>query len=204
MSILHIDTSILGSNSVSRNLSAAIVARLRAAAPSSAVVYRDLATAPIPHLSGAYLAAQAAPAGQDAALQADVALGNAVMAEFQAADTIVIGVPMYNFTVPSQLKTWIDRIVVAGKTFRYTETGNVEGLAGGKRLIIALSRGGIYAAGAPAAPLDFQETYLRGIFGFIGITDVEFIRAEGLALGPEKRQQAVDAAHGQAGQLKAA
>ncbi len=203
MSLLHLDASILGGYSVSRDVSAAVTARLKAANPGLKVVYRDLAANPVPHLSGATLAAAAAPEGHDPLVQADVALGAEIMAEFKVADTIVIGAPMYNFSVPTQLKAWIDRILVAGQTFRYTENG-VEGLAKGKRVIIALSRGGIYSGGAPAAPLDFQETYLRGVFGFIGITDVEFVRAEGIALGPDQRQQALDAAKSHAETLKAA
>ena len=107
--------------------------------------------------------------------------------EFLAADTIVIGAPMYNFTLPTQLKAWIDRIVVAGKTFRYTANGP-EGLAGGKRVIVALARGGIYDEGSPAAALEHLETYLRGVFNFIGI-EPEFVAADGLAIGPEQREQ---------------
>ena len=106
--------------------------------------------------------------------------------EFLAADTIVIGAPMYNFTLPTQLKAWIDRILVAGKTFRYTENGP-EGLAGGKRVIIALARGGFYDAGSPAAALEHLESYLRGVFNFIGI-EPEFVAADGLAIGPEQRE----------------
>ncbi len=119
----------------------------------------------------------------DPALQHDLALGSAILEEFLAADTVVIGVPMYNFTIPSQLGAWIDRIVIAGKTFRYTEKG-AEGLAGSKRVILALSRGNFYGAGQPLAGLDFQETYLRAVFGFIGVTNIEFVRAEGVAIGP--------------------
>ncbi len=203
MTLLHIDSSILGDNSVSRDVSAAIVARLRETAPSAAVVYRDLAAEPIPHLSGAYLAAAAAPGEHGPTLQHDLALGSAVMEEFLAADIVVIGAPMYNFTMPSQLKAWIDRILVAGKTFRYSEKG-VEVLAGGKRVIIALSRGGFYGAETPMAAFDFQETYLRNTLGFIGVTDVAFVRAEGIAFGPEHREKALASAHEAAAVLKAA
>jgi FMN-dependent NADH-azoreductase len=120
-------------------------------------------------------------------------LGQAVLADFLAADVIVIGAPMYNFGIPSQLKAWIDRIAVPGKTFRYTETGP-EGLAGGKKVIVASTRGGIYSADAPAAVMDFQEPYLRTVFGFFGITDLEFVRAEGMGLGPEPKALAIERA----------
>jgi FMN-dependent NADH-azoreductase len=157
------------------------------------VIRRDLATDPVGHLSGLHLAAAQGTAPETEALQQDVAAGQAVMAEFLAADIIVLGAPMYNFSVPSQLKAWIDRIAVAGVTFRYGPNG-AEGLAGGKKLIIASSRGGFYGAETPAAFLDHQESYLRGVFGFLGITDIGFIRAEGIALGAEQRQQALDSA----------
>jgi len=109
------------------------------------------------------------------------------------ADIVVIGTPMYNFTIPTQLKAWLDRIIIAGKTFRYTETGPI-GLAAGKKVIIASSRGGLYAPGMPFAANDFQEPYLRAILGFIGITDIEVVRAEGIAYGPEHREAAMRAA----------
>ena len=110
---------------------------------------------------------------------------------FLAADIVVVGAPMYNFTLPSQLKAWLDRLAVAGKTFRYTENGP-EGLAGGKRVIIASSRGGFYGDDTPGAMLDHQEKYLRTFFGLLGITDIDYVRAEGLALSPESRASAVD------------
>ena len=130
-----------------------------------------------------------------------VALGNQMLEDFLAADIVVIGAPMYNFGIPSQLKAWIDRIAVAGKTFRYGANGP-EGLAGGKRVIIASSRGGMYASG-PAAVMDFQESYLRTVFGFIGITDIEFVRAEGLNMGDEPKAQALQAARATIGSLTA-
>jgi FMN-dependent NADH-azoreductase len=119
--------------------------------------------------------------------------GASALDEFLAADIVVIGAPMYNFTVPSQLKAWIDRILIAGRTFRYTEAGPL-GLAGGERVIIASSRGGLYASGMPFEAYDFQEKYLPAVFAFIGIEDVEFMRAEGLAFGPEQRDAAIRAA----------
>ena len=140
MKLLHINSSVLGPHSVSRQVSAAIVGRLRQETPALDITYRDLTSTPLAHLSGSHLAAaQGAPA--EAALQQDLAAGQAVMDEFLAADIVVLGAPMYNFTIPSQLKAWIDRILVAGKTFRYGAQGP-EGLAGNKRVIVAISRGG--------------------------------------------------------------
>lgn len=203
MKILHLDSSILGQGSVSRLLSAEIVARLKAETPAAAVTYRDLAAEPVPHLSGAYLAAGGLAADQRSAdLQRDLDLGAAIMDEFLGADVVVIGAPMYNFSVSSQLKAWIDRVGVAGKTFRYTEKGP-EGLAGGKKVIVASSRGGIYSTG-PAAAADHQESYLRAVFGFLGITAIDYIRAEGVNYGPEQREQAIGAARAGIGELKAA
>ena len=197
MKLLHIDSSILGDNSVSRAISAAVVARLREIDGTLEVRRRDLATSPLSHLSGAYLAGQSADVQHDQAMQEDLSLGGTVLAEFLEAGIVVIGVPMYNFTIPSQLKSWLDRVVVAGKTFHYTQNGP-EGLAGGKRVILALSRGGVYAPGSPHAAFEHQESYLRGILGFIGLPDIELIVAEGVATGPEQRQKALDAALRQA------
>ncbi|TRW14906.1 FMN-dependent NADH-azoreductase [Glacieibacterium frigidum] len=192
MKLLHLDSSILGGNSVSRTLSADVVARLVAAAPGTTVTYRDLAADPVAHLSGAYLAAaQAGPSGHDAAITADLATGQAVLAEFLAADTVVIGVPLYNFGVPSQLKAWIDRILIAGQTFRYGPDGRPEGLAGGKRVVLALARGGFYGPGQPSEAFEHGESYLRAALGFIGITDIEVIAADGLAVGPEQKAAAL-------------
>ena len=203
MKLLHVDASILGANSASRQLSSAVVERLRRATPDLQITYRDLAADPLWHLSGAHLAAAQGASPESVDLQQDVASGQAVLDEFLAADVVVIGAPMYNFTIPSQLKAWIDRIVVAGKTFRYGASGP-EGLAGNKRVIIAISRGGLYAPGAPAAALEHLETYLRGILGFIGVKDPEFIIAEGLLLGPEQREKSIQNALQAARALRAA
>jgi FMN-dependent NADH-azoreductase len=192
MNLLHIDSSILGPNSVSRRLSANIVARLRAANPDLAVTYRDLGSAPIPHLSGAYLMAAQKPGGEHTpALTEDLAASSAILQEFLKADTVVIGVAMYNFSIPSQLKAWIDRILVAGQTFRYGADGRPQGLAGGKRVILAIARGGFYGPGAPAAAYEYAETYMRAALGFIGIFNPEAVAAEGLATGPEQRESAI-------------
>ena len=189
MKLLHIDSSVLGPHSVSRQVSAAIVDRLRQTTPGLSITYRDLTTTPLAHLSGSHLAAAqgAAPAAE---VQADLAIGQAVLEEFLAADIVVLGAPMYNFTIPSQLKAWIDRILVPGKTFKYGENG-AEGLAGNKRVIVAISRGGFYGAGTPAAVGEHLETYLRWVFGFIGVTKPEFISADGIQVGPEHREKAL-------------
>src|SRR5215475_13761390 len=189
MKLLHIDSSVLGPHSVSRQLSAAIVARLREQHPALDVAYRDLSSTPLSHLSGSHLAA-AQGATASAALQEDLALGQAVLDEFLAADIVVLGAPMYNFTIPSQLKAWIDRILVVGKTFKYGAQG-AEGLAGDKRVIVAISRGGFYGAGTPAAIGEHLETYLRWVFGFIGVTRPEFVSADGVQVGPEHREKAL-------------
>jgi len=182
MKLLHLDSSALGASSVTRELSAAIVARWQDAVPGLTVDYRDLDNNPLPHLTGGVLG------GADEAAAAESA---ATMDQFLEADVVVIGAPMYNFGIPSTLKAWIDRVAVAGKTFRYTESGP-EGLAVGKRMVIASGRGGIYGDGNPA---DFQEAYLRHTFGFLGITDIEFVRAEGVAYSPQHRTDALQAAH---------
>jgi FMN-dependent NADH-azoreductase len=203
MKLLHIDASILGGHSVSRQLSAAAVARLEKATPGLEVTYRDISSAPLSHLSGAHLAAAQGATPETAAMREDVAASAAVLDEFLAADIVVIGAPMYNFTIPSQLKAWIDRILVAGKTFKYSEAG-VEGLAKGKRVIVTITRGGFYGADTPSAAGEHLETYLRWVFGFIGITDPEIIIAEGIQMGPEQREKAVAGALQAATSLQAA
>jgi FMN-dependent NADH-azoreductase len=202
MKLLHIDSSVLGPHSVSRQVSAAIVDRLRQATPGLDIVYRDLASTPLAHLSGSHLAA-AQGTVPETALQQDIAAGQAMLDEFLAADIVVLGAPMYNFTIPSQLKAWIDRILVAGKTFKYGAQG-AEGLAGNKRVIVAVSRGGFYGAGSPAAVGEHVETYLRWVFGFIGVTDLEFISADGVQVGPEHREKALAGALQAATNLRAA
>jgi FMN-dependent NADH-azoreductase len=182
VTILHIDSSITGENSVSRVISRSIFDQLRAGDPAGEVIYRDLTAEPLPHLTLEALA------------------DTAVLDEFLAADAVVIGAPMYNFSLPTQLKAWIDRILVAGKTFRYTEDGPV-GLVPGKRVIVALARGGHYNDAAMAA-LEHLETYLRAVFGFIGV-EPEFVAADGINLGPEHRESAVRNALGQTERLAA-
>jgi FMN-dependent NADH-azoreductase len=193
MKLLHIDSSISGERSASRRLSAAIVAALTEAMPRIEVIRCDLDAEPIPHLDSRRLPTVRPAAAPEGAVGIPDPEGAAALEEFLDADIVVIGAPMYNFTVPSQLKAWIDRIAIAGKTFRYGETGPV-GLAGGKRIIIASSRGGLYAPGMPFEANDFQEKYLRAVFAFIGIEEVGIVRAEGLGMGPEQRDAAIGAA----------
>jgi FMN-dependent NADH-azoreductase len=195
MKLLHLDSSLLGDASASRQLSRSIVERLQRDHRGLEVTYRDLDAAPLSHLTGADLAASRQPANSQAT-GAGTKTNAAVLQEFLDADIVVVGAPMYNLGVPSVLKAWIDRISIAGVTFRYTEKGPV-GLAGGKRVVIASTRGGLYAQGSASAALDFQETYLRAVFAFLGVTNVEVVRAEGLALGPEHRQAALQAALGE-------
>jgi FMN-dependent NADH-azoreductase len=203
MKLLHIDSSVLGPHSVSRQVSAAIVDRLTKATPALEIVYRDLTAAPLAHLSGSHLAASQGAVPEAVELRKDLAAGQTVLEEFLAADIVVIGAPMYNFTIPSQLKAWIDRIVVAGKTFKYSAQG-AEGLAGNKRVIIAISRGGFYGAGTPSAAVEHHETYLRAVFGLIGIANPEIIVAEGIQIGPEHREKALESALTAATNLQAA
>jgi FMN-dependent NADH-azoreductase len=199
MKLLHIDSSITGSQSVSRQITASIVAHLKQTVPDVAISYRDIAAEPVPHQSAALLTAKAI-GDASPQLQHDLAVLDAALEEFLAADTVVLGVPMYNFGIPSQLKTWIDSLAVAGKTFHYTEKG-AEGLCGGKRVIVASARGGIYTPPSPMAAFDHQEAYVQKFLGFIGITDIVIIRAEGVAYGPEQRQRALEAALAEASAL---
>ncbi len=181
MKLLHIDSSILGHESASRELGAAVVARWQDTTPDLQLTYRDLAARPLPHLSAGSLAR----ADADEAADAERALQ-----DFLDADVLVVGAPMYNFGIPSTLKAWIDRLAIAGRTFHYTERGP-EGLAGGKKVIIASSRGGFHQDSGS----DFQESYLRFVFGFLGITDIEIVRAEGLAVSPQHRLDGMAAGH---------
>jgi FMN-dependent NADH-azoreductase len=203
MKLLHIDSSILGTQSASRELSAAWAANWKTRHPESAVAYRDLAAQPLPHLTADVVMARSAPhAVDDAELRSRLDADEAMMQEFLDADVIVIGAPMYNFSVPSQLKAWIDRIAVAGRTFSYGPKGP-QGLAGGKKVVVISSRGGVYSTG-PAAAFDHQESYLRAVFGFLGIDDVEFIRAEGLNMGADQRTASMSDAHARIAPMKIA
>jgi FMN-dependent NADH-azoreductase len=185
MKLLHIDSSITGDFSVSRKLTADIVAKLTAANPGAGVTHRDLTLDPISHL---VLADMPAPGDS-----------TAILDEFLGADTVVIGAPMYNFTLPTQLKAWIDRILVAGKTFGYGEAGPV-GLVGDKRVIIAISRGNVY--GADGAAAEHLETYLNFVFGFIGVKP-EFVIAEGIKISDQHRDATLEKAQATIGALAA-
>jgi FMN-dependent NADH-azoreductase len=188
MNVLHIDSSVLGDNSVTRELSAAIVADLRQSTPNLTVTHRDLDIDAIPHLTGATLM-------KVDAVQAEAS--EATLQQFLDADVVVIGAPMYNFSIPSTLKAWIDRILVAGRTFSYTEAGP-KGLLSGKKVVIASGRGSLFGENNPA---DFQEKYLKQVFSFIGLDDVQFVRAEGIAYSPQHRIDALAAAHATIGAL---
>jgi FMN-dependent NADH-azoreductase len=181
MKLLHIDSSIQGQASASRELTREIVARWKAERPDTEVTYVDLAAQELPHLS------------QKSLVRADeleAARNAEALEQFLAAEVIVIGAPVYNFTIPTQLKAWIDRITVAGKTFRYTESGP-QGLAGGKQVTVAVSRGGVRA---PDASGEFGEPYLKHLFAFLGIDNVRFVRADSLAISPQHRAASLSAA----------
>ena len=193
MKLLHIDSAITGDYSVSRQLTAQAVAAWKASHPGTQVDHLDLAVHTPPHLSAQALALRD---GQNAATEAqrqENALTERLLAQFLAADVIVVGAPLYNFTIPTQLKAWIDRIAQAGRTFTYTEQGP-QGLAGGKTVIVAITRGGVYSTSEAGRALEHQESYLQTVFNFLGITDVRFVRAEGVAMGPEAKAQALSTA----------
>ena len=195
MKLLQVDSSVLGDLSVSRTLTDAITRNWLASHPGTEVERLDLAVDAPSHLNADALAIRfgTADASLTPSQRRENALTERLLAQFLAADVIVVGAPMYNFSIPSQLKAWIDRIAQAGRTFRYTDKGPV-GLATGKTLFIASSRGGVYSEGVRAA-MEHQESYLRTLFGFLGITDIRIVRAEGLAMGDEARRKALDAAH---------
>jgi len=202
--LLHIDSSPLGDMSVSRKLTAEVVSSWLAAHPKDEVVYRDLAVSPPDHLTAELLTVvkfrnleNLTPRQAE-----ELALTDQLVDEIFAADVIVIGAPMYNFSIPTQLKAWIDRLCQAGRTFKYTEKGPV-GLVTGKKVIIASARGGQYSQSEAMTALDHQESFLRTVLGFIGLTDVTIVRAEGVSMGPEIKAQALTAASAQIAQLVA-
>jgi FMN-dependent NADH-azoreductase len=191
MKLLHIDSSILGDHSVSRQLTKDTVAQWVNKHPGTTVDYLDLAVNTPSHLSADSLGFRA-PAGAE---QTDVqkrenVISEALVTQFLAADVIVVGAPLYNFSIPSQLKAWIDRIAQVGRTFKYTETGP-QGLAGGKTVIVASTRGGVYSTNDWGRAAEHQESYLQTVFGFLGITDVRFVRAEGVSMGDAKKAEAL-------------
>ena len=202
MKLLHIDSSALGGNSVSRQLTQRIVAHWRALHPQTQVEYLDLAANAPSHLSAESLGFRLGTGeqGPTPAQRRENELSEKLVSQFLAADVVVVGAPMYNFSVPTQLKAWIDRIAQAGRTFTYTESGP-KGLAGGKTIIVASSRGGVYSSNPALAGLDHQESYLKTVFGFFGITDVRIVRAEGLAMGEAAKAEALGAADQEVGLL---
>lgn len=189
MKLLHIDSSPLAAHSVSRELTRRIVAEWLATHPGTGVEHLDLAVDAPSHLNADSLGFRLAPGtpGLTEAQRQENAVSERLVSQFLAADVVVVGAPMYNFSIPSQLKAWIDRIAQAGRTFRYTANGP-EGLAGGKTVIIASSRGGAYG---DASPADHQESYLKTVFGFFGVTDLRIVRAEGVAMGEAAKTQAL-------------
>jgi FMN-dependent NADH-azoreductase len=197
MKLLHIDSSILGDHSASRQLSRSVVEAFSAVEPDTQITYRDLSSDALSHFSAGTLAAAGTPEeGRDAAQKQEVVSNETTLQEFLDADVVVIGAPMYNFTIPSQLKAWIDRITVAGRTFRYTETGP-EGLCAGKQVIIVSTAGGLHV-GQPTSV--GHEDFLKVLFGFIGVTNLKFVFAHGLAYGDEPRANALTAAQKQIAQ----
>lgn len=191
MKLLHVDASINGAASVSRGLTRQVVDKWLANNPETQVEYLDLAVDTPPHFSADSMGIRR-PAGDtiSAAEQRENQLAEALVSQFLAADVIVVGAPLYNFSVPSQLKAWIDRLAQAGRTFRYTENGP-EGLATGKTVIAVLSRGGVYSTSEAGQAMEHQESYLKTIFGFFGVTDIRIVRAEGTDLGAESRETAL-------------
>ncbi|HSI38801.1 MAG TPA: FMN-dependent NADH-azoreductase [Methylotenera sp.] len=196
-SVLHIDSSPLGDHSVSRKLTAKVLAELKANHPDTKIVTRDLGTSPLPHLSGITVGAFFTPPDQrNEVLNEALKLSEEAIDELFAADVIVIGAPMWNFGIPSSLKAWIDHIARGGRTFKYGASGPESLLPSGKKVIIVSSRGGIYSSG-PMQVMDHQETYLKAVLGFIGLHDVSIIRAEGVAMGEEAVKTAMHSADNQ-------
>jgi FMN-dependent NADH-azoreductase len=195
MKLLHIDSSILAANSVSRQLTAQIVAQWQASHPGTTVDYLDLATAAPSHLSADSLGFRMPPGATELSdvQKSENAISEALVSQFLAADVIVVGAPLYNFSIPSQLKAWIDRVAQVGRTFKYTDKGPV-GLASGKTVIVASTRGGVYSTSEGGRAMEHQESYLQTVFGFFGITDVRFVRAEGVAMGEAAKAQALASA----------
>ena len=189
--LLKINASLFSANGQSSQLTERFAAAWQASHPGSRVVERDLAANPVPHLDGArFMAFLAKPEERSAEQQAVVDFSDALIAELRAADAVVIGLPMYNFGIPSQLKAYFDHLARAGVTFRYTANGP-EGLITGKKVYVLATRGGVYAG----TPQDSQTAYVRDFLGFIGITDLEFIYAEGLNMGDESKNAALAQAH---------
>ena len=193
MQLLHIDSAITGDQSVSRQLTAQTVATWVAAHPGTKVQYLDVVKDAPSHLSAESLGFRTGQAAATEAERRENALSEALVSQFLAADVVVIGAPFYNFTIPTQLKAWIDRLAQPGRTFQYTANGP-EGLAKGKTVIVASTRGGVYSTSEGGQAMEHQESYLKVVFGFFGITDVRFVRAEGVAMGPDAKAAALASA----------
>lgn len=197
MQLLHIDSAITGSQSVSRQLTAQVVAAWTDAHPGTQVDYLDLvANAPAHFTMEAMAPRTGQTEGLSAAQQRENAVSEQLVRQFLAADVVVIGAPFYNFSIPTQLKAWIDRIAQPGRTFRYTANGP-EGLAQGKTVIVVSSRGGVYSTSEGGRAMEHQESYLQTVLGFFGVTDVRFVRAEGVALGADAKTSALSTAQRQ-------
>jgi FMN-dependent NADH-azoreductase len=194
MKLLHVDSSILGSYSVSRQLTAEIVAEWRKSRPDTTVEYLDLALNAPSHFGADAIAIKGVAQPEPTQAQrAENALSEQLVSQFLAADVIVIGAPFYNFSIPTQLKAWIDRLAQPGRTFTYNESGPV-GLATGKTVIVASTRGGAYSTSEGGQAMEHQESYLKVVFGFFGVSDVRIVRAEGLAMGDAPKAAALSAA----------
>ena len=190
--ILHIDSSPRGDRSFSRKLSDEFVTSWKTAHPDDTVTYRDLGHNPVPHVDESWIAAAfSPPQAHTPELNQAIKISDELVDEFLAADRYVFGVPMYNFNVPSTFKAYIDQIVRVGRTFTVSEEGAFQGLVTGKKMLIVTARGGSFTQGSPAAPYDYQEPYLKAVFGFLGITDVSFIHLENLSAGDDVREQSL-------------
>ncbi len=197
--LLQLKTSLFANHGQSSQLSDAFVAAWQASRPGAQVTVRDFAVDPVPHLDGAgFQAFLSQPGARSAEQQAKIDYSDALIAELQAADVLVIGLPLYNLGVPSMLKSWIDHVARAGVTFRYTENGP-QGLLFGKQAYVFATRGGRYAGTA----FDTQTGFVRNVLGFIGIRDVEFVYAEGLNMGEESKATALQAAHAELARIAA-
>ena len=204
MKLLHIDSSILTGNSVSRALTAQTVQSWLSRNPETVVEYLDLGAQAPDHLSADALGfrAPANTQGVSPAQAQQNAVSERLVSQFLSADVVVIGVPLYNFSIPSQLKAWVDRVLQPGRTFKYTEAGP-QGLAGNKTVILALTRGGVYSSSDGGRAMEHQESYLKTVFGFIGVTDIRLVRAEGLAMGESAKSAALAGAEVEINRLTA-
>ncbi|MET0542733.1 MAG: FMN-dependent NADH-azoreductase [Variovorax sp.] len=191
--LLHVDSSVLGTHSVSRQLTAELVADYLAAHPATTVDYLDLAVDAPSHFDTNSIGSRGAQAEPTDVQRRENAISEKLVTQFLAADVVVIGAPLYNFSVPTQLKAWIDRLAQPGRTFKYGDKGPV-GLAGGKTVIVVSTRGGMYSTSDVGQSMEHQESYLKVVFGFFGVTDVRFVRAEGLAMGDAPKAAAIEAA----------